>query len=343
MMQMQEVLARLVQRTDLTEAEAATVMTLVMEGEATPAQIAGLLVALRMKGETVDEITGFARAMRAKAVHITPRRHPLADTCGTGGDRVKTFNVSTAAAFVVAGAGVAVAKHGNRSVTSKCGSADVMEALGVPLDLEPEHVCRCIDEVGIGFMFAPRFHPAMKHAAPVRREMGIRTVFNLLGPLTNPAGATCQLIGVPGPEWGAPLAGVLAKLGAQRAFVVHGSCGVDEISVAGETSVHEVRDGAVQSYTITPEDFGMRSAQPEAVQGGDAQTNASLLLGILEGEQGPRRDIVLLNAAAVLTAAGASADLAEGIAVAAQSIDSGAARAKLSQLQHFCAGRQAKS
>jgi len=337
----QDAIRKLLERQDLTEDESAAVMSQVMEGEATPAQIAALLVGLRMKGETVDEITGFARAMRDKSVRIKPKRHPLADTCGTGGDRVKTFNVSTAAAFVVAGAGVAVAKHGNRSVTSKCGSADVLEALDVTLELEPQDVCECIDEVGIGFMFAPRFHPAMKHAAPVRREMGVRTVFNLLGPLTNPAGATAQLMGVPGPEWAAPLAGVLAKLGADRAFVVYGACGVDEISIAGETFIHEVRDGQVSSYSIAPDDFGLRRADPEAVSGGDAAANARLLVGILEGETGPRRDIVLLNAAAAIVAGGRAADLSEGIAVAAESVDSGAALAKLRDLQSFSAGRRA--
>jgi anthranilate phosphoribosyltransferase len=335
----QGIIDKLVQRQDLTEQEAAGAMTQVMAGEATPAQIAALLVGLRMKGETVDEITGFARAMRDQAVRITPRRHPLADTCGTGGDRVKTFNVSTAAALVAAGADVAVAKHGNRSVTSKCGSADVLEALGVSLELEPQEVCRCIDEVGIGFMFAPRFHPAMKHAAPVRRELGMRTVFNLLGPLTNPAGATAQLMGVPGPEWAAPLAGVLAKLEVEHAFVVYGACGVDEISITGETCVHEVRDGQVRSYTVTPEDFGMSRAEPDSVRGGDAQVSARLLTAVLAGEPGPRRDIVILNAAAAIAAAGKANDLAEGIAVAVESIDSGAARAKLGGLQAFCAGK----
>lgn len=336
----QDVIGKLLQREDLTEEEAAAVMAQVMEGEATPAQIAGLLVALRMKGETAEEITGFARVMREKAVAVRPQRHPLADTCGTGGDRVKTFNVSTAAAFVVAGAGVAVAKHGNRSVTSKCGSADVLEALEVTLDLGPEDVARCIDEVGIGFMFAPRYHPAMKHAAPVRRELGARTVFNLLGPLTNPARATAQVLGVPGPEWAETLARVLSKLGAARAFVVHGACGVDEISIAGETLVHEVRDGEVTSYSIAPEDFGLSSADPQSVSGGGAAENARVLLRILEGEAGPRRDMVLLNAAAAIVAGGRGADLAEGIALAAEAIDSGAALARLRALQAFCANRK---
>jgi len=336
----QDVIGKLLQREDLTEEEAAAAMGLVMTGEATPAQIAGLLVALRMKGETAEEITGFARVMREKAVVVRPQRHPLADTCGTGGDRVKTFNVSTAAAFVVAGAGVAVAKHGNRSVTSKCGSADVLEALEVTLDLGPEDVARCIDEVGIGFMFAPRYHPAMKHAAPVRRELGARTVFNLLGPLTNPARATAQVLGVPGPEWAGTLARVLSKLGAARAFVVHGACGVDEISIAGETLVHEVRDGEVTSYSIAPEDFGLSSADPQSVSGGGAAENARVLLRILEGEAGPRRDMVLLNAAAAIVAGGRAADLAEGIALAAEAIDSGAALARLRALQAFCANRK---
>ncbi|UCH35454.1 MAG: anthranilate phosphoribosyltransferase [Armatimonadota bacterium] len=336
----QDIIGKLIERRDLTEEESAAAMTCVMDGEATPAQIAGLLVGLRMKGETPDEITGFVRVMRDKAVRIKPKRYPLADTCGTGGDRVKTFNVSTAAAFVVAGAGVAVAKHGNRSVTSKCGSADVLEALDITLEMEPEDVSRCIDEVGIGFMFAPRFHPAMKHAAPVRRELGVRTVFNLLGPLTNPAGATAQVLGVPGPEWAEPLARVLANLGAERAFVVHGACGVDEISTAGETLVHEVRDGEVNSYSIRPEEFGLTCAEPESISGGDAAENARTLVGILEGNAGPKRDIVLLNAAAAIAAGGAAADLAEGLSVATEAIDSGAALARLREMQAFCAARK---
>jgi len=336
----QGIIARLLERTDLTEDESASAMTWVMEGQATPAQIAALLVALRMKGETPEEITGFARVMRDKAVPLKPQRRPLADTCGTGGDRVKTFNVSTAAAFVVAGVGVAVAKHGNRSVTSKCGSADVLEALEVAIEMEPADVARCIDEVGIGFMFAPRFHPAMKHAAPVRRELGARTVFNLLGPLTNPARATAQVVGVPGPQWAAPLAQVLAKLGVNRAFVVHGACGVDEISISSETLIHEVCDGAIREYSIAPEDFAMRRAEPEAVSGGGAAENARTLLCILEGEPGPKRDIVLLNAAAAIVAADKAADLAQGIEVAAEAIDSGAALARLKQLQAFSAERK---
>jgi anthranilate phosphoribosyltransferase len=335
----QQIIGKLLERDNLTEDEAAAAMTWVMEGQATPAQIAGLLVALRMKGETADEITGFARVMRDKAVRVQPRSRPLADTCGTGGDQVKTFNVSTAAAFVVAGAGVAVAKHGNRSVTSKCGSADVLEALGITLEMEPADVARCIDEVGIGFMFAPRFHPAMKHAAPVRRELGARTVFNLLGPLTNPARATAQVLGVPGPEWAAPLAQVLAKLGVTHAFVVHGACGVDEISIAGETLIHEVRDRQVSAYSVAPEDFGLRRADVGSVAGGGAAENARMLVGILEGERGPRRDMVVLNAAAAIAAGGKAADLAEGVAVAAEALDSGGALARLKAMQAFCVGK----
>jgi anthranilate phosphoribosyltransferase len=336
----QGIIGKLLERIDLSEEESAAAMAWVMEGEATPAQIAALLVALRMKGETAEEITGFARVMRDKAVPLKPRRSPLADTCGTGGDRVKTFNVSTAAALVAAGAGVAVAKHGNRSVTSKCGSADVLEALDVAIEMEPADVARCIDEVGIGFMFAPRFHPAMKHAAPVRRELGARTVFNLLGPLTNPARATAQVVGVPGPQWAAPLAQVLAKLGVSHAFVVHGVCGMDEISISGETIVHEVRDGAIRDYSIAPEDFGLRRAEPQAISGGGVAENAQTVLRILEGESGPKRDIVLLNAATAIVAAGRAAALAQGLAVAAEAIDSGAAIARLRQLQAFCAKRK---
>ena len=313
--------------------EAAAAMREIMDGEATAVQIAGLLAALRVRGETVEELTGFAGVMREKCVHIRPRRSDLVDTCGTGGDRVKTFNISTIAAFVAAGAGVAIAKHGNRSVTSLCGGADLLEALGVNLAPPPEVVEACIDEIGIGFLFAPAFHPAMKHAAPVRRELGIRTVFNLLGPLTNPAGARSQVLGVFAAEWVEPLARVLCSLGSKRAFVVHGMEGLDEISTVGETRIAEVAGGDVSSYTLRPEEVGLERAQPEALAGAAAEASARVALAILKGERGARRDIVLLNAAAAIMAGGRAATLKEGMAAAEESIDTGAAFEKLEALR----------
>jgi anthranilate phosphoribosyltransferase len=331
----QQTLQKLIERRHLSEDEAVEAMTCIMDGEATPAQIAGLLTALRMKGEVVDEITGFARVMRDRSVRVHTERRPLVDTCGTGGDVCKTFNISTAAAFVAAAA-VAVAKHGNRSVTSKCGSADVLEALGVRLDLSPESVGRCIDEVGIGFLFARAHHPAMKHAAGPRTEMGIRTVFNALGPLTNPAGATRQIIGVYEPDLCPLLAQVLRNLGSEHALVVHGLDGLDEISTIGQTTVSELRNGCVQTYTLTPEALGLAPASPaDIAPGADAAANAALLLAVLEGVPGPRRDIVLANAAAALVVGGVVDTLPEGIARAADLIDSGAARAKVEALRAF--------
>ncbi len=319
---------------DLTGVEAAEMMTIIMSGEATPAQIGALLTALRMKGETVEEITGFARVMREKAVRIVPDCPTLVDTVGTGGDRLKTFNISTAAAFVVAGAGVAVAKHGNRSVTSKSGSADVLEQLGVNLDVSPECVTRCIEEIGIGFLFAQRFHPAMKYAAPVRREIGIRTVFNILGPLTNPAGARRQLIGVYAPELTETLAHVLGLLGSERAFVVHGMVGLDEWSTCGPTRVSELRDGVVTTTTYQATDFGLPEAMPEELLGGTPAESAATILRLYRGEEtGPKRDIVLLNAAASLVVAGVAKDITDGLQKAAQSLDSGAAMGKLAALR----------
>ncbi len=320
---------------DLAAEEAHAAMTEIMEGEASPVQIAGFLTAMRMKGETVEEITEFARVMREHVVKVNPERRPLVDTCGTGGDALKTFNVSTAAAFVAAGAGVAVAKHGNRSVTSKCGSADVLEALGVKVQQTPEEVARCIDEVGFGFMFAPAFHPAMKHAAPVRRELGMRTVFNMLGPLTNPAGAESQVLGVYSPELTEVHAAVLGNLGCRRALVVHGEGGLDELSTLGETRVTETQNGHMTTYTVTPEDVGLTRATPEEVAGGTAEENAAMLTAVLEGESGPHRDIVLLNAAGAILVSGAAPTLAEAVEVAAHSVDSGAAREKLEQLRSF--------
>jgi anthranilate phosphoribosyltransferase len=321
---------------NLTGGEANAAMAAIMSGEASPVQIGAFLVAMRMKGETVEEVTEFARVMRQHAREVKTKRRPLVDTCGTGGDAIKTFNVSTAAAFVAAGAGVAIAKHGNRSVTSKCGSADVLEALGVRFDLTPEEAAKAIDEVGLGFMFAPSYHPAMKHAMPVRRELGLRTVFNMLGPLTNPAGADAQVLGVYSPELTEFHGGVLQSLGASRAFVVHGAGGLDELSTLGETRVTELKDGALETYELVPEDVGLsRASGPEAIQGATPEENARLLAEILDGKHGPARDIVVLNAAAAVAAASLADTIEAGVAVAAESIDSGAAAEKLRQLQAF--------
>jgi anthranilate phosphoribosyltransferase len=338
-----EAVRALVDRRDLTRIEAAAAMEAIMSGAATGAQIGAFLTALRMKGETVEELIGFAQVMRQKVVRIRARgddvagmsgtdREMLIDTCGTGGDATGTFNVSTATAFVVAGAGLRVAKHGNRSVSSLCGSADVVETLGIDLDLSPDKVSRCIEEVGIGFLYAPLLHTAMKHVMPARREMGVRTVFNMLGPLTNPAAANAQIIGVYSAALTEPLARVLAELGTVRAFVVHGADNLDEISNTGESRVSEVREGMVRTYAVRPEDFGMTRASIKDLQGGDREQNAEIIRGVLGGETGPRRDIVLMNAAAALLAGARARDLKEGVAVAAQSIDSRAARGKLDAL-----------
>jgi anthranilate phosphoribosyltransferase len=316
------------QRRHLTEEEAAAVMRDIMSGEASPAQAGAFLAALRMKGETVDEIAGMARVMREHALRVETDG-AVVDTCGTGGDASGTFNVSTAAAFVVAAAGARVAKHGNRAMSSACGSADVLEALGARIDLTPEQVSTCIQQVGIGFMFAQVFHPAMKHAAPVRREIGIRTVFNVLGPLTNPAGARHQLLGVARPELAPMLAAVLARLGARHALVVHGADGLDELSLTGPSHVHEVRDGAIREFEVTPSELDLGAAPLDAVRGGSPQENAQTFRAVLKGEPGPVRDIVLLNAAAALVAADAASSLREGVAAARAAIDSGAAAAKL--------------
>ncbi|RJX34854.1 MAG: anthranilate phosphoribosyltransferase [Desulfarculus sp.] len=342
----QEVIAKAVQGEDLTQEEMIRAMTQIMEGEATPAQIAALLVALRLKGESVEEITGAAQVMRAKSRPVPcrlPPGEPLVDTCGTGGDGAGTFNVSTTAALVVAGAGLHVAKHGNRSVSSRCGSADLLEALGVPLDLSPEEVGRCIEEAGIGFLFAPALHQAMRHAIGPRREIGLRTIFNLLGPLTNPAGADVQVVGVYDPALVEPLARVLGRLGCASAFVVHGHGGLDEISLSGPTLMARLQQGRVEKLVISPEDLGLRRAGAQAVQGGDSQRNAALTLAVLRGEPGPRRDLVLANASAALVAAGRAADLLEGIKLAARAIDSGAALAKLETLAARGQGRPAQA
>lgn len=328
-----EGIQKVVEGRDLTRQEAYGVMQVIMAGEATPAQIACYLTALRMKGETVEEITGSAQAMREQVIAIQTTRTPLVDTCGTGGDAQNTFNISTAAAFVVAGAGAAVAKHGNRSVSSRCGSADVLEYLGVDLQRSAEAVSRCLEATGIGFLFAPLLHPAMKHAIAPRREMGIRTVFNLLGPLTNPAGAPHQILGVYHPDLTELLAQVLLNLGANHVFVVHGAGGLDEVSTVGETRVSEGYQGQVRTYTLTPEELGLPRASLEDLRGGDVSTNADLLVRVLEGEPGPRRDIVVANAAAGILAAGLAADWPEGVRRAQEALDSGAAREKLAALQ----------
>jgi anthranilate phosphoribosyltransferase len=331
-----DAIRKVVEGEHLTESEAIAAMTEIMDGEATPAQIACLITALRMKGETVDEITGFVRVMREKSLRVTTSRTPLVDTCGTGGDRLNTFNISTTAAFVVAGAGVAVAKHGNRAASSKCGSADVLESLGVKLSLSAEIVGKCIDECGIGFLFAPSLHPAMKHAVGPRKEIGIRTVFNILGPMTNPADAKYQVIGVFAPHLCELMAGTLANLGSKRAMVVHGLDGIDEISTLGETVVSEVQSGKVVTTRLSPSDFRRDTVQAVQLSGGDSpDDNARTLLSILNGEKGPRRDIVLANAAAAFVVTGKAENLREGIDVAAESIDSGAARSALEQLQRF--------
>jgi anthranilate phosphoribosyltransferase len=339
-----EAVRTLVEHRDLTRIEAAAAMEAIMSGAATNAQIAAFLTALRMKGETVEELIGFAQVMRQKAVRVRTRstegsasltgtdREMLIDTCGTGGDASGTFNVSTATAFVVAGAGLKVAKHGNRSNSSLCGSADVVEALGVSLELTPQQVAKCVDEIGIGFLYAPLLHTAMKHVMAARREMGIRTVFNLLGPLTNPASANAQVIGVAAASLTEPLARVLAELGTLRAFVVHGADGLDEISNTGESRLSEVREGVVRSFTVQPEDFGLPRATMSDLKGGDRQQNAQIIREVLAREAGPRRDIVLMNASAALVAGGRAKELKDGVELAAQSIDSGAARERLERL-----------
>jgi len=331
-----EAIRKVVEGEDLSQAEAVSAMTEIMEGEATPAQIACLITALRMKGETVDEITGFVRVMREKSVKVTSTRTPLIDTCGTGGDRLNTFNISTTAAFVVAGAGVAVAKHGNRAASSKCGSADVLEALGVRFALPAKAVGQCIDECGIGFMFAPALHPAMKHAVGPRKEIGVRTVFNILGPMTNPAGAKYQIIGVFAPHLCELMAKVLANLGTERALVVHGTDGLDEVSTLGETRVAEALGKDVTTRSLLPSDFGCSVALAEDLAAGESpEDNARALLSILSGEKGPKRDVVLANAGAALFVVGRARDLREGVAIAAESIDSGAALEALETLKRF--------
>ena len=324
---------KIVDGQNLSEQETIDTMNEIMGGEATPAQIACFITALRIKGETIEEITGAARVMREKSTRIQTKHPLVVDTCGTGGDASHTFNISTTAAFVVAGAGIPVAKHGNRSVSSSSGSADVLKALGVNIEIGPEQVGRCIDEVGIGFLFAPALHGAMKYAIGPRREIGIRTIFNALGPLTNPAGAQAQVIGVYAPKLTELLANVLNNLGSQHAFVVHGEDGLDEITTTTTTQISELAAGTVTTYTLDATVLGIPIAQPDALTGGAPEENADMTLDILKGEAGPKRDIVLLNGAAAIVAGGRAEDLAAGLAQATQSIDSGRALEKLEGLK----------
>ncbi len=333
---------------NLTRAEATDAMSIVMRGDATPAQIAAFITALRMKGETADEITGFSETMRSCAALITIDRTPatnidksdtdflpgiVIDTCGTGGDEAHTFNISTISAFVVSGAGVTVAKHGNRSVSSSCGSADLLEALGVKIDLAPEKVKKVIERIGIGFMFAPIFHSAMKHAIGPRREIGIYTVFNILGPITNPASANTQVVGVYRPDLTETIATALKKMGIKSAMVIHGEGGLDEISITGPSKISRLSGGRIKTFHIHPEDFGMQTCLLRSLRGGDAERNSDIARDILEGRKGPARDVVVLNAAAALVTAGRTKDFKSGIALAISSIDSGAAARKLDLLR----------
>lgn len=323
------------ERSDLTEQQAEAVMGEIMDGAATSAQIAAYLMGLRMKGETVEEIAGSVQAMRARATKIRVRDSQVLDTCGTGGDRAHTFNISTTAAFVVAGAGLTVAKHGNRSVSSKSGSADVLAALGVAIDLPPDRVADCVNEVGIGFLFAPLYHSAMKHCAQPRQELGIRTMLNILGPLTNPAGARIQVVGVFDAGLTEVLAKVLLHLGTQHCFVVHGMDGLDEITITDRTRISEGKSGVVSSYTIDPTEFGLTRVRPKELVGGSAEDNAAITREIFRGRKGPKRDIVCLNAAPALVAGRKAKTLQDGFQLAQQTIDSGAAMEKLEQLIAF--------
>ncbi len=331
----QSSLERLLDGHELSRAEARSAMGAIMGGEATPAQISAFLVALRMKGETADEIAGCAEAMREHVLAVHPARDDLVDTAGTGGDGAATLNISTAAALVAAAAGAAVAKHGNRAVSSASGSADVLEALGFELELPPERIARSIDELGFGFLFAPAHHPGFKHAAPVRRELATRTVFNVLGPLTNPAGARAQIVGVYAPGLVRTIAEVLVRLGARRAFVVHGAGGIDELSPTGANLVCEVVDGSVHDRIVDPLDLGIPRCELADLRGGAPRENAEMLRAVLSGAPGPRRDAILLNAAGAIAAAGHAADLREGLLLAAEAVDSGEAADRLERLIAF--------
>ncbi len=330
-----QIMNKLLERRDLSEQEAAGVMTEIMDGRATQAQIAGFLTALRFKGETVDEITGCAKVMVSRAEGIRPDSGFCIDTCGTGGDGSNTFNISTAASIVAAAAGVYVAKHGNRSVSSKCGSADILEALGINIMLSPEQVKECIETTGIGFLFAPSFHRSMKHAAAPRKELGIRTIFNVLGPLTNPAGAKGQLLGVYCGELVSPIACVLKNLGTRHAMVVHGKDGLDEITTTDATIIAEFDGNSVREYEITPEEFNLERAQISEVKGGDASENAETVISVFKGEKGPRRDIVALNAAAAIYVGGIADSLKKCVEIACDMLDTGKALDKLNELRIY--------
>ncbi len=334
-MAFRESLAKIVSRTDLSETEMGEMITEIFSGGITDAQIGAMMAALATKGETFEELAGAARAMRRKAIRIQSSANTVVDTCGTGGDGANTFNISSTTAFVVAGCGVCVAKHGNRSISSRCGSADLLEALGVKIDIDPEIVEEALREIGIGFLFAPVYHSAMRFAATARKEVGLRSIFNMLGPLTNPAAANCQLLGVYAPELTEMFANALNLLGAKRAFVVHGHDGLDEISVCALTRISELKDGLVRTYDISPEQFFARQADPEELLGGDPEVNAKITLDILKGEKSARRDVVVLNAAAALVAAGKAENPASGITLAENAIDSGAAMDKLNALIQY--------
>jgi anthranilate phosphoribosyltransferase len=336
-----QLLEKLLRREDLSTDEASAAMDEIMEGRVPPSQIAGLLVALAMKGERPEEIVGFARSMRSRATTLSREYAPVFDTCGTGGDRAHTFNVSTVAALVLAACGVRVAKHGNRAVSSRCGSADLFEALGVNVTAEPPIVERCLQEAGIAFFFAPTFHPSMRHAGPTRRELGLRTAFNLLGPLTNPAGARRQLVGVPRPELTELVARSLALLGTERAWVVHGADGLDEISTGGYTKISQCRDGEVNTFYLHPTDVGVTKSAPGALRGGSADDNAAIARSVLAGEPGPQRDVVLLNAAAALLIEGTVSRIQDGLAMAADVLDNGKAAAVLEDLRRLSTSSEA--
>jgi len=327
----QDVIKKLSNKQDLTRAEAYDAMNAIMSGQATDAQIAAFLMGLRLKGETVEEITGCAQVMREKAVRIRTKHQVVIDTCGTGGDASGTFNISTTAAIIASAAGAVVAKHGNRAVSSKCGSADVLKALGINIEITPEKAAQTLDEIGITFLFAPTLHGAMKHAASVRKELGVRTIFNILGPLTNPAGAQRQVLGVFSPALTETMANVLKELGAQHALVVHGDGGLDELSTLGATRISEMKDGQIRTYTLDVRELGLPVVTHTSLQGGDIQENVSILLGVLEGKRSPARDIALLNAGAALYIAARASTLKEGIRMAAEVVDTGAALRKLNE------------
>jgi len=331
----QEAIQKVVNGENLTEQEAIDVMNIIMNGEATDAQIASFITALRLKGETIEEITGCAKVMREKATKIQTNHPLVVDTCGTGGDGAHTFNISTTAAFVAAGAGVPIAKHGNRSVSSRSGSADVLKTLGVNIEVEPDLVGRCVDEIGIGFLFAPLLHGAMKYAIGPRREIGIRTIFNILGPLTNPAGAKAQVLGVYDVNLTESLAKVLNNLGSKHVFVVHGKDGLDEITTTTDTQISELADGKVRTYALAPTELGIPKAKTEDLIGGTPEENAKMTLDILQGKPGPKHDIILLNASAAIVVGGKADNLRQGITIAAEAIDSGSALEKLEALREM--------